>query len=290
MRLLIKQHYKKALKAAASILLLFPAVFMTGCTQEAHVDTTLLSAETAGLPPIRYDAIKRTAMTYGAQTGLAFRSRQINHTTAHLAKQLDSAFNFTQLLLSNNIIPPVLTKASVNLNASNPFALRTADATYRIISPAHFVTAAPTWRDYLHLRYKKPPEPNPAFLPKNEKESDVWQEYVQVGWKHGIEQANDIFEYQISLLKRDYSGMALYRNLLAQNMITTPEIEKTHLGVTGGGQEIRVNDRFSRIVRNSSLKSDSKSWRPVLHGIKNDGSKLKSKPHKRWHPVLYDIK
>ena len=65
-------------------------------------------------------------------------------------------------------------------------------------------------------------------------------------------------------LKRDYTGMVLYRTLLAQNMISSPAVSKADLGVTGDANSLRINDQIMRITADSTLNPDSKLWQPVL--------------------------
>lgn len=259
--------YKKVLTSFGFLTL---GLCLTACgPQKAKtVNQEGLNQETEGIPPIRYKAIKRGASSYAAQKALAWRSKQINHSVKAMSDKLDKAFNFNMLMLDNDIMPPILAKGENNLDASSPNALRVADATYKIIRPAHFVTTSPSWRDYLLLNYSEPKKPNNTFLPRNKKERQVWQKFAQQGWEQGIEQADSIFHINLSELKRDYVGMALYKKLLAYNMVTPPRVVKTQLGITGGGNEIRVNDRFARITGHSSLNPQSKGWKPVLHDLR----------------------
>ena len=81
------------------------------------------------------------------------------------------------------------------------------------------------------MSYKKPSLPNKSLLPTNRAEAYAWDEYLQDGWKQGLRQANDIFSANLNRLKRDFTGMVLYRKLLAQDMISSPTVAKADLGV-----------------------------------------------------------
>ena len=143
-------------------------------------------------------------------------------------------------------------------------SLRITDKTYQILKQARFVTAVPTWREYLLMDYKKPEKPFKALLPKNPVEQRVWSNYIKKGWKLGMQQADNIFEQNLGLLKRDYLGMIRYRLLLAQNMVSAPYVSKRNYGVTGGGDKMQVNDRTLTITALPSLRADSKIWQPQI--------------------------
>lgn len=217
--------------------------------------------------PIRREALRETAFTLGAQGALAWRSLQIDHTLKSESSYLDHVFNFNQLLINSTVLPPVLTEAVNSFNLSSSNSIRTASTIYKIVSPARFVTTAPTWRTYLWMDYKKPTLPDHSLLPNTQAEASVWNHYLKQGWKSGLSQANEIFAVNLNRLKRDYVGMVLYRKLLAEHMVSAPFIANTNLGVTGNSQEIRINDAFSRITQNSKLQPNSSKWTPVLTDV-----------------------
>jgi defect-in-organelle-trafficking protein DotC len=212
---------------------------------------------------IRYSALQETATTTGAQSGLSWQSERINQFLEEDSRRLRNAFNFQALILDHNVLPPVISEGKNALNMANTETLRLADQVYRIESPPKFVTAAPSWREYLWMDYKKPEKPNSTLLPRNDKEREVWNEAVKKGWDEGVRQANQIFSANMGRLKRDYNGMVLYRILLAQNMVTPPFVAKTDLGITGDGNEIRINDQVLRITATSLLIPDGDEWRAV---------------------------
>lgn len=213
---------------------------------------------------MRAEALKDVAVSLAAQSALHWRSDQINATLTNESKTLDQTYNFDRLLLSDNVLPPVLSEARQTLNLDGPNTIRLADTTYEITSQAKFVTTTPTWRDYLWMDYPQPPKPDAGILPHNSKEIDLWRKYTEEGWNKGLEQANQIYSDNLSRLERDYKGMVLYRTLRAQNIVSAPFVSRTELGVTGGGENMNVNDQVLRITALPALEPNSKRWQPAI--------------------------
>lgn len=218
---------------------------------------------------LRIKALQDTAMSLGAQAGLANASEQINQSMEKDRKYLETTFNFNGMMLSHGVIPPVLVEGDNSLNLADPDTIRIADKTYKIIAQARFATTPPNWRDYLWLTYNKPDVPNRSLLPKNKDEQVIWSKAIKVGWDNGIQQAYSIFQQNVARLKRDYQGMILYRKLLQEKMISPPYVSRTSLGVTGTGEDMRVNDEVLRITQHPKLQTDTKDWRAVVV-TKND--------------------
>ena len=213
---------------------------------------------------IRLKAIKDTATTLGARGALAWRSLQIDNSLKQEASYLDQVFDFNKLLIDNDVLPPVITQDDNSLRLDNDDTIRLASKTYKIVSPARFVTVAPTWRTYLWMSYDKPSMPNRTLLPITQTEAAVWNLYLKKGWKEGLRQANDIFRVNLDRLKRDYDGIVLYRQLLAQKMVSAPYVAKANLGITGNANQMSINDRILRITANSKLQTNASKWNPVI--------------------------
>lgn len=249
-------------------------LFAAGCTplpktqiaQVGYISTKKLQQieEASKINKVRLAAIRTTAASLGARGALAWRATHIDAALKAEGGYLDHVYDFNQILIRDNVLPPVLTSADNTLNLANDAAIRLADRTYRIVSPARFVTAPPTWRTYLWLGYKKPEVPDFSLLPRNNPEVIVWNEYLVRGWKQGLAQANEIFSSNLSRLTRDYLGMVMYRKLLAQKMISQPYVASASLGVTGNANELRIDDQIMRITQRSKLNPDSKAWNAVI--------------------------
>lgn len=214
--------------------------------------------------PVRYAAIQTAATSLGARGGLAWEARNINATLQSESVFLDQVFDFNQLLLGHNVLPPVLIEGSDSLNLDDDDTLRIAAQTYRIIRPARFVTAPPNWRDYLWMRFDKPKLVDRSLLPQTHAEAALWNHFVDIAWREGCQQADDIFTSNLNHLQRDMLGMILYRKLLAEHMVSAPFVAKAQLGVTGDATQMRINDEVMRITAQSELQPNPKKWTPII--------------------------
>jgi defect-in-organelle-trafficking protein DotC len=268
------------MKERLLILLAFVITLQIGCSSSTKkpVEFSQIEALKSSTAPntningIRLSGLKQTARGLGAQGGLAWRSRHLNELLDSQKRNLDHIFNFNYLILNQNVLPPVLVEGKNTLNLADEFTIRASDQDYQITQPPRFITAPPNWRNYIWMGYKKPEIPNSTLLPQSPDERKIWNKYIQIGWNEGVAQADQIFSANLARLQRDYEGMILYRKLLAQKMLTPPYVSKANLGVTGGGNEIRINDRVLRITSIPQLDANTKNWRPVI-------SKKKQKPN-----------
>lgn len=255
-----------------TIIIITAGLSLTGCsTKDEQPTPSVIKAfkmsgdePGASLNNIRRTAIINTATSIGAQAGLAWKAQQIDENLTSDSKKLDNIFNFRVLMLKDNVLPPVLSSGKDAVNLDSNTTLRLADQVYKIVTPPKFVTAPPNWREYLWMSYEKPETPNSTLLPENAEERALWNKYITIGWKQGIEQAEQIFSVNLGRLKRDYEGMVLYRQLLAQNMVTAPFVAQANLGVTGNANELRINDKVLRITATSELNTNSNNWRPAM--------------------------
>lgn len=223
---------------------------------------------------IRAAGLEETAQSLGARAALAWRAKSINKTLKGEQRKLDNVYNFYSLMLPNNVLPPVLVEGNNSLDLASSTVLRISDKSYKILEQAQFVTAPPTWRTYLWMNYKTPKLPHNTMLPRTTPEKELWKKGIQEGWKRGLRQADSIFRTNLDSITQKYRGMVLYRQLLAQNMVSAPYVAKTNLGVTGDGNRMDINDKVLRITVMPRLNSTSKSWQPAIT------SKIKPAPEK----------
>lgn len=216
---------------------------------------------TSATTDIRLQALQDTALSLGAQAGLAWRAQQINALLADDDKTLSTAFDFHRMILEHSVLPPVLSQSQNTLNVADDATIRLADHTYKIVSQARFVSAPPHWRDYLWFSYSIPERPDNTLLPRSGSEQAVWKRCVTAGWEQGVAQANAIFADNLARLRRDYDGMILYRSLLAQRMVSAPFVARSDLGVTGTDTDLRINDQVLRITAMPALQTDSTRWK-----------------------------
>ena len=256
-----------------SLLIIPLALMLTACAtrNKSHlsadvgfIDAKSLPTSSAGVNGVRLKAIQATALSLGAKGALAWRAQHLNQTLTQDASILDHIYDFNQLLLRHNVLPPVIVEANNDVKLSDSDTIHLANKVYKLVQPARFVTTPPTWRNYLWLSYTKPPVPSEGLLPTTQIEANVWNEYLKKGWKQGLGQANSIFKANQNRLRRDFAGMVLYKKLLVQKMVSAPMVAKANLGITGDSKELHVNDVVMRITDHSSLQTNSDKWQPFL--------------------------
>jgi defect in organelle trafficking protein DotC len=263
------------MKKIGAIAVLTTALLTAACTHQPQAVDPMnlgqlqnMSASDSGsaviVGQIRNKALEDTAMSLGAQGGLAWASKDIN---AHLERNkwnLETIYNFNGMMLSHGVLPPVLVQGDNSLNLADPNTIRIADKTYKIVQQARFATTPPNWREYIWMNFNPPELPNKVLLPRTDDERKIWSKAIKEGWEQGIQQAYSIFQQNMARLKRDYNGMILYRTLLQEHMISAPFVSKTELGVTGDGTDMRVNDQVLRITELPKLQTDSNGWRAIV--------------------------
>lgn len=239
------------------------------------------------VPLIRAEALQETAVSLGARAGLAKRLSEITLSIDKQRDVYDKSFNFTRLTIaipstpeqattgpkgsngeSAMVLPPILLDGREADSIPNEDEMRLADRIYKIHQKARLVPvdkktgtpAVPNWRDYLIFSFQEVQMPHPALLPRNDAEKALWNEWIQKGWNAGIKQADSLFETGFSRLKRDFHGMLKARLAFSQGLLTIPMVAGVNMGVTGGGTEMRINDRVIRITDQSTLVPDPSRW------------------------------
>lgn len=258
------------------------------------------SRGTASTGKIREMALKETALSLGAQSALAWRAKYIDEQLVQQGRNLDAIYDFNALILEHNVLPPVLLEGRNTLNLADTQTIRISDRTYKVSKQARFITTPPNWRQYLWMDYKKPEYPNATLLPRTREERLIWCNYIDKGWNQGVEQANTILEESIARIKEDFAGMILYRKLLAMNMVSPPFVSHTDLGVTGDGDEIRIDDRVLRITALPALNVNSSEWRAAVEKDEDALEHLQTMEkmiktakikitNKAWQPVITPV-
>ena len=264
---------------------------------QAMANTTVKEKTKKQSGKFRQMALKETALSLGAQAGLAWRAKVIDEQLTKQTRTLDTIYDFNSLILQHNVLPPVLLEGRNTLNLADEQSIRVADRTYKVAKQARFVTTPPTWRQYLWLDYVKPEYPNYTLLPKTKLERKIWCMYTAKGWKNGVDQANVILEENIARVKEDFGGIILYRKLLAMNMVSPPFVSHTDLGVTGDASEMRIDDKVLRITALPVLNLNSSEWRAAVAKDENALEQVKNMEKmaneakivvtdKSWQPVI----
>lgn len=218
----------------------------------------------AGVTPIRAQLLRETAVGLGARAALNNRFTEIRVMLDQQSKRLDAVFNFNGLMLPDNVLPPVLSQANDVYLDEGKDVVRTVDSAYKIERPPRFVSAVPTWRDYLVRLFPAATSPHSSLLPKNDAERQLWKGWAQEGWEKGIQQAENIFWSDLARLQHDIRGMIMYRELFAKRMVSKPFVAKSSQGVTGDDTRLNVNERTLRITASPKFDLDDKKWRPII--------------------------
>jgi defect-in-organelle-trafficking protein DotC len=228
-----------------------------------------IDKENPGLPiDIRNDAVKESAMSYGARGGLNWRTFYIRKEMESRARYMDKVFDFRQLLIaapSGLLIEPPVIGESIDAMIIDQGGQQAAvaDRVYNIGRNARIVSAPRTWRIYLERQWGEVSPPPDILLPNNADEQKKWDDWFEKGWKAGVEQADEIFQADLNKLSSDYQGMVRYRTLLSQGMVSPPYALQVDRGVTGGGNEMRVGDRNVSITGLPELKTGTQEWLPA---------------------------
>lgn len=227
----------------------------------------------------RYKAIEQIGVAVGAQHGYAARMKELEDDFLSISGSLDQMIDFRAVMLAAFegekelfLLPPVVTEtknmASLSEDAKT---LRITGTTFAVSKPERLVLAPPTWREYLiatpDIQVKNP---HPTMLPKDSKEKSIWVEAISRGWKAGSTQADFEMNDRIEQMGYDYLGMLRYMRLVNEGKISKPIIAKAHTDVSGGGDEMRLNDNTYRLTSESSLLSNIKYWKPMVLDTRKD--------------------
>jgi defect in organelle trafficking protein DotC len=225
-----------------------------------------------GLDAGRGDQLHQSALTYGAQGGLAARAFALNEMLRRYQAQLDSVYDFKALVLpvgtgQTLMRPPVVTEAEMAFAlGDNAQVARETSCIYQITREAQLASAPPNWRSYLVRSWANPEHPADAGLPHSDKEVAYWNKWVAEGWAAGERQAVEIFLSDLGRLQRDIVGMARYRVLLRAGLVEPPRLVFQDQPVDGGRDDLHIGDRTVRITDQPGLQTDRRRWQPGSGG------------------------
>ena len=172
---------------------------------------------------------------------------------------MDTAFNFGPLLMTQGdalILPPVLTRAGVSMRIESGETATTAQTSYELLAPARYVSTVPTWREFLMTDgFPEPEKPNPAVMPKNDKERLIWRAAVREAWAQGVTEADQLFTDNVSRMVRQYRGVMLYHLLTAQHLLSRVNTASADVGMktTDSGNKLHIGQKVYRITGPSAF-------------------------------------
>lgn len=212
---------------------------------------------------------------YGSQVGMYYGYKdeinKINMSLEERASQLDMLYNFRNLLLEDNLLPPVVIKAKDLYEQIDKDSYHETSVIYRIRKPSRLSYNSPTWRDYIFLNPEKLDKPMlpEDMRPKERGAKDAWERSVKDGYARGQEHAMTVFSLLLAELNEDFNGMVLAHHLFELNMLNISSIKKLNKGTIVTDKEINVNDRVVRLNPNDVF-IERKQWKPHLK-IHNQG-------------------
>lgn len=219
---------------------------------------------------IRLKALRDAALSYGARGGLAYRTHEIAEQLKTSERQFDQVYAFHRLVLPTPgevgvVVPPIVVEGLDAIAVGEDGQAASASRrVYRIEEPARIATVAPNWRSYVSRSWTFPEPPPEVLRPSDDRELDIWRAWVERGWAEGVRQAERTFELDLARLKRDFEGIVRYRRLVAEGVIDSLYLAGAELGVTGGGDELKIGERMVRITMPAMFNTDSGSWTPIV--------------------------
>ncbi|MCP1674272.1 defect-in-organelle-trafficking protein DotC [Natronocella acetinitrilica] len=221
---------------------------------------------------LRRRALRDAALATGAQHGYVDQMERLKRQLRANADYMDQTWDFSTVMrLATHgeeelyLLPPVIRELRNSMIATEGHQrLRVSDTTYLIEKRERLVLAPPNWRDYLlfdqPVRVTTPPKP---LLPNTPEEMTAWVEGVERGWVAGARQASQEMGRRLEQLGGDYTGMLRYMRLLTEGKIESPFVASSQEWVTGGGAEMRINERVYQISRPSSLNANMDDWKTL---------------------------
>ncbi len=208
---------------------------------------------------MRPTAIREAAQLVTFQTAIAYRYKQLVAATEQHSSIMDTAFNFSPLLMTQGdalILPPVLTRAGASMRIESGETATTVQTSYELLAPARYVATVPTWREFLMTDgFPEPEKPNPAVMPKNDKERLIWRAAVREAWAQGLTEADHLYADNVSRMVRTYRGVMLYHLLTAQHLLSRVNTASAELGskTTDSGNKLHIGQKVYRITAPSAF-------------------------------------
>lgn len=210
--------------------------------------------ENTAVSLLRPMAIREAAQLVTLQTAIAWRYKRLLERVESYSGIMDTAFNFSPLLMTHGdalIMPPVLTRAGASMRIEKPDTATSSTTSYELLAPARYVSAAPHWREFLMTDgFPAPEKPNPAVMPKDDRERAIWRTAVREAWAQGVAEADQLFADNVARMTREYRGVMLYHLLTAQHLLSRVGTASADLGMktSDNGNKLNIGQRVYRIT------------------------------------------
>jgi len=215
---------------------------------------------------LRTEMLMEAGKTVGFRGGMIARAEEIKEALNANAQELDRIFQFSTLVSSDGMLPPVIVEAR-DIASFAPDQIRFADRAYRIEREERFISVPPTWREYLFIGLpigQMVDFPEMEARPQTGEEKNIWHRAVDAGWQEGIQQADAILFENFNRLVRDYTGMLRYSILLQQQMVSSTRVADSMQVVTGHSREMILGDRHRRVTSHAGFIVNPSQWKPII--------------------------
>jgi defect-in-organelle-trafficking protein DotC len=220
----------------------------------------------------RFNIIESIAGNYGIFYGRNKKIREFNNSLDKISSYLDG-FNFSNLLIGENMLPPVIVEADDFYEREDATHHREVKKMYRMVRGSTVTYNIPTWRTYIYLQEDEDAPSVPSdFNLINNKEKDAWSKAVKKGIQQGVLQAQDEIDYQMAVMLRDYKGMLLAHYLNDVGIISFSKLEKFNNGIIVTDKEINIRDVLVNSTDDDKFVSKDK-WEPYI-SLSNTKSSL----------------
>ena len=140
------------------------------------------------------------------------------------------------------------------MRIENPDKATAAETSYELLAPAAYISTVPNWREYLMAdAFPAPEKPNPAVMPKDNKERAIWRAAVREAWAQGLAEADQLYADNIARMTRQYRGVMLYHLLTAQHLLSRVNTASADLGMNISGNKFSIGQKVYRITAPSSF-------------------------------------
>jgi len=135
------------------------------------------------------------------------------------------------------------------MRIEKPDTATSAQASYELLEPARFVSYAPHWREFLMMgAFPAPEKPNPAVLPRNEKERAIWRTAVREAWAQGLVEAEQLYADNVARMVRQYRGIMLYHLLSAQHILSKVHTASAPVALSHNDTMLYIGQKVYRIT------------------------------------------
>lgn len=210
-------------------------------------------------------AVYQAGVRTGATSGYKKEVERLYNEINQFGNQLDQTFSFTNLVLPEGLLPPVIVMTE-RLVSYRQNERQMSARVFRTVQDAMLIERNPSWRDYLNLDAPEPELPSRRLNTLIELHPNLWRTGVRDGWIEGVRTGRAAMDVAIHELQRDFMGMQLFRLLWLSGMIEPPRVITATDHVQGGGtssREMQVGVKHTVITQPAYLVPDTEQWRAL---------------------------